>query len=135
MAASEPVPNASALDGLRILVAEDESLIAFDLVEALEAAGCEVIGPVNQIDDVPRLAKSERPDGALLDVNLRGRQIFDVLPELQRLGIKVVLTSGYDDATLFPPAYRGLPRMSKPFDQRLVRQVCAANFRPAVPQR
>ena len=119
------------LAGLRVLVAEDESLIAFDLVQALEAAGCEVVGPVNQVDDVPRLAKSERLDGALLDINLRGRQIFDVLPELQHLGLKVVLTSGYDDATLFPPAYRGLPRMSKPFDDRSLRQVCAANFGPA----
>jgi CheY-like chemotaxis protein len=119
------------LDGLRILVAEDESLIALDLVRALEDAGCEVIGPVNRIQDVPQLAKSAQPDGALLDVNLRGSQIFEVLPELQDLGVKVVLTSGYDDATLFPPAYRALPRVTKPFDERALRQVCAANFRPS----
>ena len=125
---TNPVPN---LEGMRILVAEDESLIALDLVRALEDAGCTVIGPVNRVEDVPPLAKSEQPDGALLDVNLRGRQIFDVLPELQSLGIKVVLTSGYDDATLFPPAYRGLPRVTKPFDERALRQVCAANFRVA----
>ncbi len=116
---------------MRILVAEDESLIALDLVRALEDAGCTVIGPVSRIQDVPALAKSEQPDGALLDVNLRGSQIFEVLPQLQDLGIKVVLTSGYDDATLFPPAYRGLPRVTKPFDERSLRQVCAANFRAA----
>jgi DNA-binding response OmpR family regulator len=122
----DTTPN---LNGLRILVAEDESLIALDLIRALEDAGCEVIGPVNRIQDVPELARSEQPDGALLDVNLRGSQIFEVLPELQSLGVKVVLTSGYDDATLFPPAYRGLPRVTKPFDERSLRQVCAAHFR------
>jgi len=113
---------------MRILVAEDESLIALDLVRALEDAGCTVIGPVNRVQDVPVLAKTEQPDGALLDVNLRGNQIFEVLPELQSLGVKVVLTSGYDDATLFPPAYRSLPRVTKPFDERSLRQVCAAHF-------
>lgn len=120
------------LRGLRILVAEDESLIALDLVQALESAGCEVIGPVNRVHDVPRLAQVEHPDGALLDVNLRGQQIFDVLPELSRLGVKVVLTSGYDDATLFPREFRDLPRVTKPVDQRLLEQVCVAHFRSGV---
>jgi len=125
----EAVSNFSgSLRGLRILVAEDESLIALDLVQALEAAGCEVIGPVNRVQDVPQLAKIEHPDGALLDVNLRGQQIFEILPELNLLGIKVVLTSGYDDATLFPREYRELPRVTKPVDQRLLEQVCVANF-------
>lgn len=117
------------LQGLRILVAEDESLIALDLVQALETAGCEVVGPVSRVQDVPRLAKAEHPDGALLDVNLRGRQIFEVLPELNALGVRVVLTSGYDDATLFPREYRDLPRVTKPVDQRLLERVCAAHFR------
>lgn len=127
------MPNVpTPLQGLRILVAEDESLIALDLVQALEAAGCEVIGPVNRVLDVPRLAKTEHPDGALLDVNLRGRQIFEVLPELNALGVRVVLTSGYDDATLFPREYRDLPRVTKPVDQRLLERVCAANFRDGV---
>jgi DNA-binding NarL/FixJ family response regulator len=119
-----------SLEGLRILVAEDESLIAFDLVSTLEAFGCEVVGPLARVEDVPRMAKLGRIDGALLDVNLRGRQIFEVLPELIAIGLKVVLTSGYDDATLFPSAYRGLPRISKPFDERSLRQVCEANFLP-----
>ena len=120
------------LRGLRILVAEDESLIALDLVQALETAGCEVIGPVNRVQDVLSLAKAQHPDGALLDVNLRGQQIFEVLPELNALGVRVVLTSGYDDATLFPHEYRDLPRVTKPVDQRLLERVCAANFRARV---
>lgn len=120
----------TSLEGLRILVAEDESLIAFDLVATLERLGCHPVGPVGRVEDVAVMAKSGRIDGALLDVNLRGRQIFDVLPELLAMGIKIVLTSGYDDATLFPPAFRGLPRMTKPFDESSLRRVCAANFLP-----
>jgi len=121
-------PRKTSLQGLRILVAEDESLIAFDLETTLDHFGCEVVGPVGRIEDVVRLARAGNLDGALLDVNLRGSQIFSVLPELLDLGLKVVLTSGYDDATLYPDAYRGLPRLSKPFDERRLRQACERYF-------
>jgi len=118
----------NSLDGLRILVAEDESLIAFDLEMTLRHFGCEVVGPAGRIEDVVQLARGGGLDGALLDVNLRGSQIFGVLPELLELQLKVVLTSGYDDATLFPDAYRALPRLSKPFDERALRQACERYF-------
>lgn len=118
-----------ALQKLRVLVAEDESLIAFDIALMLEGFGCEVIGPLARIDDVPRAARAERLDGALLDVNLRGRQIFEVLPELLALGVPVVLTSGYDDSTLFPEPFRHLPRIAKPFDERALRDACKTYFR------
>ena len=116
------------LEGLNILVAEDESLIAFDLTAMLTRFGCHVVGPAARIEDVIRLARAGQIDGALLDVNLRGRQIFDILPELLALDLKVVLTSGYDDATLFPPAFRGLPRISKPVDEKALREACQTHF-------
>jgi DNA-binding NtrC family response regulator len=72
----------------------------------------------------------------LLDVNLRGRQIFEILPELKKLGLKLILTSGYDDVTLFPPAFRATPRIAKPFDQNELRQICENVFgQPAVEPR
>jgi CheY-like chemotaxis protein len=99
----------SELEGLRILVAEDEGLIALELETVLQGFGCEVVGPVSRVGDV--LCEAERGglDGALLDVNLRGEQIFAVLPQLIMLDLKIVITSGYDDATLFPPQFRSLP--------------------------
>jgi DNA-binding response OmpR family regulator len=118
----------SQLDGLRILVAEDEGLIALELETVLQGLGCEVIGPVSRVAEVLREAERGSLDGALLDVNLRGEQIFAVLPQLIALGLRIIITSGYDDATLFPPEFRSLPRLAKPFDERALRAMCEATF-------
>jgi DNA-binding NtrC family response regulator len=126
------LPSAHTLSNRRILIAEDEGLIALDLESILLGFGCEVIGPLSELDEIVAAIRSETLDGALLDVNLRGRQVFEILPEFLSRGIPVVLTSGYDDSTLFPHAYRALPRISKPFDHRMLRRVCAATMGAAL---
>jgi CheY-like chemotaxis protein len=112
----------------RILIAEDESLIALELEETLQGLGYEVVGPVSRVEDVLRRAEAQAFDGALLDVNLRSQQIFAILPDLVRRGIPIIITSGYDDATLFPEEFRALPRIAKPFDERVLRQLCLTVF-------
>jgi DNA-binding LytR/AlgR family response regulator len=116
------------LAGRRILLAEDEGLIALELERILEEFGCEIVGPLASVDEVLENAQRGRFDGALLDVNLRGRQIFEILPALQKLGLRLVITSGYDDVTLFPPPFRTVPRVAKPFDQRELRRICEKVF-------
>jgi CheY-like chemotaxis protein len=116
---------AASLAHRRILVAEDEALIAIGIESMLEGFGCEVVGPVSEVGDILQAVEAERVDGALLDVNLRGRQVFEILPELIRRKIPVMLSSGYDDAAMFPPAFRDLPRISKPFDEATLRRMCA----------
>jgi two-component SAPR family response regulator len=118
----------STLEGLRILVAEDEGLIALELETVLQGFGCEVVGPVSRVNEVLREAERGGLDGALLDVNLRGEQIFAILPRLIELKLKIVITSGYDDATLFPEAFRTLPRLAKPFEERALRRICEQTF-------
>ena len=112
----------------RILVAEDEGLIALDLEAMLQGFGCEVIGPLSELPAILSAVRNQPLDGALLDVNLRGRQVFEILPEFISRKIPVVLTSGYDDASLFPQAFRGLPRIAKPFDLATLRQICATTM-------
>jgi CheY-like chemotaxis protein len=127
--ALENVNPDTTVNDLRILVAEDESLIALDVETMLQTIGCEVVGPVGSVEEITKAARSRPLDGALLDVNLRGRQVFEVVSELIELGIPVVLTSGYDDASLFPGPFRHLPRISKPFNEAALRRVCASVFR------
>jgi len=116
------------LSGLRILVAEDESLIALELEQMLDNFGCQVVGPVSTVKEVVRHAEQGGLDGALLDVNLRGQQIFEVLVNLPNPGLKLILTSGYDDVTFFPAAFRALPRVTKPFSERELRRICEKVF-------
>ena len=118
----------SILAKRRILLAEDEGLIALDVEAMLQGFGCEVVGPLSHLEDILLAIQAEPLDGALLDVNLRGRQVFDILPEFINRNIPVVLTSGYDDASLFPLVFRELPRISKPFDQGTLHRACLATM-------
>jgi CheY-like chemotaxis protein len=116
------------LEGKRILVAEDESLIALELESLLQGFGCEVVGPVSRVDAILTSLAQGPLDGALLDVNLRGQQIFEVLPELIERGLPVIITSGYADQSLYPEEFRSLPRLSKPFVETALRKICEQVF-------
>ena len=106
---SEPL-----LQGRRILVAEDEYLIAFDVRDALVRAGAEVLGPVPSVEDAAALLdREETIDAAVLDVNLRGDMIFAVADVLQERGVPVVFATGYD-AKSFPARFSGATRLAKP---------------------
>jgi DNA-binding NtrC family response regulator len=114
--------------GLRILVAEDEAMIALDLESLLQDLGCEIVGPVANVEDLMQQFETQRLDGALLDINLRGEQVFAVLPRLVEQGVPVIITSGYDDITVIPQDFRALPRISKPFNQTALRELCVSVF-------
>lgn len=92
-------PPASALQGLRVLVVEDEALIAEDTAQILVGLGCTVLGPVATPEAALVLIGQEaaRPDVALLDVNLAGRSSFPVADALAAQGVPVVFMSGYSD--------------------------------------
>jgi CheY-like chemotaxis protein len=101
-----------------VLLAEDELLVAMDIEASLRELGCEVIGPGATVAEVERLAEHPDLDGAVLDVNLRGVKVFGALPPLLARGLPVLLSSGYDEAILFPDEFRDLPVLVKPYDAR-----------------
>ena len=114
----------TSLSDLRVLVVEDEGLIALNLELILRRFGCEVVALVSEVGGIVAAIKKYLPDGIFLDVNLRGRKVFDVLGEVISLGVPCVLSSGYDDPTLFPEEFRNLPRIAKPFDEAALHRVC-----------
>jgi len=99
-----------------VLLAEDELLVAMDIEASLRELGCEVVGPVATVAEVERFAERPDLDGAVLDVNLRGAKVFGALPALLARGLPVLLSSGYDEALLFPQEFRSLPVLVKPYD-------------------
>ncbi|HVG48881.1 MAG TPA: response regulator [Rubellimicrobium sp.] len=100
----------------RVLVVEDEYLLAEDLRRGLEDAGAEVLGPVPSVADALALLATEAPpDAAILDVNLGGEMVFPVADVLRERGVPFMFATGYDQWSL-PQAYTDVPRCEKPFD-------------------
>ena len=102
------------LQGLRIMVVEDEYLVASLIEQMLEIAGCEVAGPIPRLAEAVQAAKNEACDAAILDVNLAGQQVVPVAEILSRRNIPFLFVTGYGSGSL-PAAYAGCPRLGKPF--------------------
>lgn len=109
--------TAASLTGCRVLVVEDETLIAVLIEEALQELGCVVVGPVGRLDDALRLAGDEALDAAILDVTIRGGYVYPVAERLIGRNVPFVFASGYGDWAL-PETLRDRPRLTKPFSQR-----------------
>lgn len=100
--------------GGRVLVVEDETLIAMALRQGLEALGWEVLGPASTLLDARRLLTSAgRPDVAVLDVNLGDVLVYPLAEELQAQGVPIIFCTGYEQLD-DPSRYRDCPVMRKP---------------------
>lgn len=97
--ATNHVPSAEALSrlaGRRILVLEDEALIAMDIALTLEDWNAVVIGPAHSFEEGLELADRERLDAAVLDVNLRGKEVFPVAELLRSRGVPFLFHTGHE---------------------------------------
>jgi ActR/RegA family two-component response regulator len=116
---AEPRPD--ALRGRRLLVVEDEYLIAASLACTLQSRGAEVVGPAGSVRDALALveAEGEQLDGAVLDINLGDERVYPVAGALAARGLPFVFLTGYD-ASVIPDAYAGVPRCEKPVSSALL---------------
>jgi CheY-like chemotaxis protein len=87
-----------SLEGKRILVVEDEPLVAMLLEEMLLDLGCEVVGPAYSIAQAARLAQEEVLDAAVLDVNVNGEMSHSVAAILHARAIPFAFATGYGSA-------------------------------------
>jgi len=108
--------HAGALRGRRILIVEDEYIVALDLAQSLEQIGAAVIGPVGSVGRaLALLSEGTTFDMAVLDINLGSEKVFPVADALWARGLPFVFATGYDTASM-PSTYRGVPRFEKPVD-------------------
>ncbi|WP_142847607.1 response regulator [Telmatospirillum sp. J64-1] len=117
----------SSLSGLRVLVVEDEFLVAIGLEAVLQDLGCEILGPAPDIDSALDLARREEFDCAILDVNLNGSPVYPVARYLAEKDIDFILTTGYEGAAL-PDDLRDRPRLRKPYDPSELEKLMVATF-------
>jgi CheY-like chemotaxis protein len=103
----------SRLSDKRVLVVEDEYLVAMDMSAYLEAAGARVVGPASNVRAALEAVEQTELDAAILDVNLRGEMAYPVADALTARGIPFVFTTGYD-ANAVPARFASVKRCEKP---------------------
>jgi CheY-like chemotaxis protein len=104
----------NAREPMKILVAEDNVLIADLIAEALAVEGCVVVGPVGTVEDGCNIASHTKISGALLDIDLQGEMSFPIAYQLRDKGIPFAFVTAYSEIVI-PELLRGVPRFSKPF--------------------
>lgn len=118
------------LRGRRILIVEDEYLLANDLHDVIREAGAEVLGPVPSVAAALALIAAEAViDAAVLDVNLRGEMVFAVADALVARGVPFTFATGYDHWAL-PDRFADAPRVEKPLKGRQIRAALEPLLRP-----
>ena len=118
-------PAQTAIEGLTILLVEDESLLSMMAEDILMDAGCAVVLAM-RLREALELARTSAIDLAVLDVNLGGGETsYPVAQALMERGIPFLFASGYDLNGL-DPAFQGIPRIQKPYSaERLLHCVAA----------
>ncbi len=110
----QPAPYPAALRGRRVMVVEDELLVAMLIEETLLDCGCEVVGPFSTLETALHAAGEIAVHLAVLDVNLRGQRVYPVAEMLEARGIPFLLMSGYGQEGV-PAGHPGWIAQSKPF--------------------
>ena len=126
--------NASTLSGMRLLVVEDETLVAMMLEVMLDAFGCIVQGVAGTLSRGLALASNEALplDGAILDVNLGGEKVYPVATRLTERGVPFIFCTGYGRAGL-AAEFNHVPTLAKPYQaedlQQLLQSTIASSRR------
>ncbi len=115
------------LDGRRILLVEDEILIACMLEDMLADLGCVVVGPAARVAQALALIDADVIDAAVLDLCLNQELSYPVADALTARGIPFLFSTGYDRSRI-RDGYGSLPMLQKPFHERELARVLTAFF-------
>ena len=109
----------------RVLIVEDEAMIAMLVEDMVLDFGSEVVGPVANMTDAINLARSAELDTAILDINVGGSVIFPVADILIERGIPFIFATGYGSVGL-PPRFHNSPTLPKPFSYQSLAEALRA---------
>ncbi len=104
----------SSLTGLRILIVEDDALVALNLQEFVESLGCSVVGPTGRLGEALAILDAEHIDGAMLDINLHGEMVYPLAERLAERETPMLFCSGYAFTSAVPDRFAHYPQVSKP---------------------
>lgn len=106
----------------KVLIVEDQYLIAADLSRALTKLGGTIVGPVASTEAAQARMAESSIDFAFLDINLDEDTVFPLADDLERRGIPFVFATGHD-ASIVPERFKSKPRLEKPFTAQALLEV------------
>lgn len=116
-------PTDGALKDVRVLIVEDEALVAMLLEDMLQDLGCTLAGSASTVEQAVEAAQGDL-DVAILDMNLAGRPSLPVAEALAGRGKPFIFATGYGEGGV-PEEWRGRPTLQKPFSMRDVETALA----------
>lgn len=108
----------------RVLIVEDNYLIAMEMKAMIERFGCSVAGPVAGVEDALGAVEAERPDGAVLDVELAAETVWPVAERLEELRVPFLFATGRA-AVEVPPRFRDRLLLLKPVSRTTLGEALA----------
>jgi CheY-like chemotaxis protein len=112
----------TGLNGVRVFVVEDESLVAMQLEDMLTDLGCEIVGMAMRLKRAQEMLAEPQPmDVAVLDVNLGGEKVYPVAELLRGRGTRIVFATGYGRGGVMPE-WQSYPILQKPYTEKQVRE-------------
>jgi CheY-like chemotaxis protein len=117
------------LSGRRVLIVEDEPMVAWLLDDMLVDFGCAVVGTADRVEEALAMIEGRPIDAVVLDVNLRGQMSYPVADVLAARGVPFVLTTGYARDRLLEP-YRKYPYLLKPYHRQAMRDALLGLLTP-----
>ena len=122
----DDVKSSPAPFGNRMLIAEDEALVAIMMEDLAVELGWSVVGPFAKAADALAAAKDDDIQAALLDVNLGGESVYAVADALTARGVPFVFTTGYG-AESIDRRFASTPILQKPIDRHVLEQVFSSD--------
>ncbi len=116
------------LASMRVLVVEDNFLVAMAVERALTERGCVVLGPVASVVEGSRMAAEGDIHGAILDVNILGGTSQAIAETLEQRGVPFVFMTGYGSPQMLPERLKRMPRLTKPVDALRMLEMVAERF-------
>lgn len=117
------------LAGKRVMIVEDEMLVALMIEDLLADLGCETVGPFGSVAQALSAAGTEPIDLAVLDVNLGGEMVYPVAERLGERDIPFLFVSGYGDDAI-SEGYVGWKVCAKPFRAKELARMMASLLKP-----
>ena len=127
--------KSTALTGLRLLLVEDEAMVAMMIEDMLSDLGCVVVGVAGTVSKGLDFADRQDLllDGALLDVNLGGETVYPVAEALAARGVPFIFSTGYSVAGI-QTRYSDVPILAKPYEMDVLQDHLLLGLCPARPR-